>query len=213
MRGPWNNRSGGLPITLPKSFNKDYPAGITSQKRRITSMRTESNSERRPLNRAKIMVVDDDPDLRQALSLRLRANNFDTVNVCDGYSAIAMAQKEKPHLIILDLGLPAGDGFAVLKNLQQYPALSVIPVIVLTARDPEGNEKRTLESGAVAFFQKPADNEELLGVIRARIFKEKESLCMSTAGGRCPVPACSTSAAGNHAMCRALPSDCSDFCA
>jgi DNA-binding response OmpR family regulator len=130
-------------------------------------MRTESCSEGLPMNRAKIMVVDDDADLRHALSLRLRANNFDTVNVCDGYSAIAMAQKERPQLIILDLGLPAGDGFAVLKNLQKYPALSAIPVIVLTARDPEGNEKRTLESGAVAFFQKPADNEELLGVIRA----------------------------------------------
>jgi DNA-binding response OmpR family regulator len=132
-------------------------------------MRTATNNDGPPMNRAKIMVVDDDPDLRQALSLRLRANNFETVNVCDGYSAIAMAQKEKPHLIILDLGLPAGDGFAVLKNLQQYPALSVIPVIVLTARDPEGNEKRTLDSGAVAFFQKPADNEELLGVIRASL--------------------------------------------
>ncbi len=132
-------------------------------------MRTDSHSEGKPMNRAKIMVVDDDPDLRQALSLRLRANNFDTVNVCDGYSAIAMAQKEHPQLIILDLGLPAGDGFAVLKNLQQYPALSDIPVIVLTARDPEGNEKRTLESGAVAFFQKPADNEELLAVIRASL--------------------------------------------
>ncbi len=132
-------------------------------------MRTESYTDGPPTNRAKIMVVDDDTDLRQALSLRLRANNFDTVNVCDGYSAIAMAQKEKPHLIILDLGLPAGDGFAVLKNLQQYPALSDIPVIVLTARDPESNEKRTLEAGAVAFFQKPADNEELLGVIRASL--------------------------------------------
>ena len=63
------------------------------------------------------MVVDDDPDLRQALSLRLRANNFDTVNVCDGYSAIAMAQKEKPHLIILDLGLPAGDGYCGVEKL------------------------------------------------------------------------------------------------
>jgi DNA-binding response OmpR family regulator len=132
-------------------------------------MQTDSYNPGQPMNRAKIMVVDDDPDLRQALSLRLRANNFDTVNVCDGYSAIAMAQKEHPHLIILDLGLPAGDGFSVLKNLQDYPALAVIPVIVLTARDPEGNEKRTLDSGAIAFFQKPADNEELLGVIRASL--------------------------------------------
>lgn len=130
-------------------------------------MRTESCGKEPPRNRAKIMVVDDDPDLRHALSLRLRANYFETVNVCDGYSAIAMAQKEHPQLIILDLGLPAGDGFAVLKNLQEYPALSGIPVIVLTARDPEANEKRTLELGTVAFFQKPADNEELLGVIRS----------------------------------------------
>ena len=130
-------------------------------------MLTESSSGGQRVNRAKIMVVDDDPDLRHALSLRLRANNYDTVNVCDGYSAIAMAQKERPHLIILDLGLPSGDGFAVLKHLQEYPALSTVPVIVLTARDPEAHEKRTLESGAVAFFQKPADNEELLSTIRA----------------------------------------------
>jgi DNA-binding response OmpR family regulator len=132
-------------------------------------MSSDNHSEGRPMNRAKIMIVDDDPDLRQALSLRLRANHYDTVNVCDGYSAIAMAQKEKPHLIILDLGLPAGDGFAVLKNLQDYPTLSMIPVIVLTARDPDGNAKRTLTSGAVAYFQKPADNEKLLGAIRASL--------------------------------------------
>jgi DNA-binding response OmpR family regulator len=132
-------------------------------------MPTDAYNEGLPLKRAKIMVVDDDSDLRQGLSLRLRANQFDTVNACDGYSAIALAQKEKPHLIILDLGLPAGDGFVVLKNLQQHPILSGIPVIVLSARDPEGNEKRTLEAGAVAFFQKPADNEELLGVIRASL--------------------------------------------
>jgi DNA-binding response OmpR family regulator len=129
-------------------------------------MHTKSNEEQR-MNRSKIMVVDDDLDLVQALSLRLRANSFDTVNVCDGLSAIAMAQTENPHLIILDLGLPAGDGFVVLNNLRGYPTLASIPVIVLTARDPETHEKRTLESGAVAFFQKPADNEELLSVIRA----------------------------------------------
>ena len=134
-------------------------------------MRSENYNEGQSMTRAKIMVVDDDPDLRQALSVRLRANHFETLTVCDGYSAIAMAQQEHPHLIILDLGLPAGDGFTVLKNLQQYPALAGIPVIVLTARDPDAFEKRTLESGAMAFFQKPADNEELLAVIRASLQK------------------------------------------
>src|SRR5260370_19955942 len=102
------------------------------------------------MKRAKIMVVDDDPDLRQDLTLRLRANHFETLNVCDGYSAIAMAQKERPHLIILDLGLPAGDGFAVLENLQQFPALSSIPVIVLTAPPREANRKPTIASGRLA---------------------------------------------------------------
>jgi DNA-binding response OmpR family regulator len=118
---------------------------------------------------AKILIVDDDPDLRQALRLRLRANQFETVHACDGYSAIAQAYKEHPNLIILDLGLPAGDGFVVLDRLQKDDKLSTIPVIVLTARDPQSSERRALDAGAAAFFQKPADNTELLDVIRATL--------------------------------------------
>jgi len=121
------------------------------------------------MNRAKIMIVDDDPELRTALKVRLRANHYDTVSACDGYSAIAMAQKEHPNLILLDLGLPAGDGYVVLKRLQDSDNLSHIPVIVLTARDPQANEDRSLEAGAAAFFQKPADNHELLEVIQATL--------------------------------------------
>lgn len=85
----------------------------------------------------KILIVDDDPDLRIALKLRLRANDYDTINAVDGYSAITQAHKQKPDLIILDLGLPAGDGFVVLDRLHRNPELADIPVIVLTARDPE----------------------------------------------------------------------------
>lgn len=118
---------------------------------------------------AKIMIVDDDPDLRQALRLRLRANKYETVNAVDGYSAIALAYKEHPDLIILDLGLPAGDGFVVLDRLQRDDKLSTIPVIILTARDPQSSERRALHAGAAAFFQKPADNAELLEVIRASL--------------------------------------------
>jgi len=117
----------------------------------------------------KILIVDDDPDLCQALRLRLRANRFDTVHARDGYSAIAQAYKERPQLIILDLGLPAGDGFVVLDRLQKDDKLCNIPVVVLTARDPQSSEQRALQAGAAAFFQKPADNAELLGVIRATL--------------------------------------------
>jgi DNA-binding response OmpR family regulator len=120
---------------------------------------------------SKILIVDDDPDLRQALRLRLRANHYETVHAVDGYSAIAQAYKEQPNLIILDLGLPAGDGFIVLDRLQKDDKLSSIPVIVLTARDAASSEQRALEAGAAAFFQKPADNAELLDVIRATLPK------------------------------------------
>ena len=117
----------------------------------------------------KILIVDDDADLRQALRLRLRSNHYETVNAADGYSAIAQAYKERPDLIILDLGLPAGDGYVVLERLQNDDKLSTIPVVVLTARDPQSSEQRALRAGATAFFQKPADNGELLEVIRATL--------------------------------------------
>jgi two-component system, OmpR family, KDP operon response regulator KdpE len=119
--------------------------------------------------RHKILVVDDDPDLVRALRLRLRANDYDIATASDGYAAIATAQKERPDLIVLDLGLPVGDGFVVLDRLQKSDILSGVPVIVLSARDPETNEARALKAGAAAFFQKPADNDELLNVIRVSL--------------------------------------------
>ena len=119
--------------------------------------------------RPKILVVDDAPDLLRAMRLRLRANNYDVSTASDGYAAIASAQKEHPALIILDLGLPVGDGFVVLDRLQNSDSLSSIPVIVLSARDPQMNEERALKAGASAFLQKPADNDELLNVIQVNL--------------------------------------------
>ena len=118
------------------------------------------------MDKPKILIVDDDSNLRRALKIRLRANHYETVQASDGYSAIAVAQKEQPNLIILDLGLPAGDGFVVLERLRDSDTLSNIPVIVLTARDPQSNKQQTLQAGATAFFQKPVDNGELLAMIR-----------------------------------------------
>ena len=119
------------------------------------------------MDKAKILIVDDDPNLRLALNLRFRANNYETAYATDGFAAIAMAQKEKPDVIILDVGLPAGDGFVVLHRLQQSAALSWIPVIVLTARDPQTTREKIMKAGAIAFFQKPADNGQLMTAVRA----------------------------------------------
>ena len=123
----------------------------------------------------KILVVDDDANLVQALRLRLLANNYDIAVACDGYAAVATAQKERPDLILLDLGLPAGDGFVVLERLRHRANLTGVPVIILSARDPEGSEERALLAGATAYFQKPADNDELLQVIRASLPSQAQS--------------------------------------
>jgi two-component system KDP operon response regulator KdpE len=120
----------------------------------------------------KILIIEDDPDVRLGYHIRLAANDYETFFAADGVASIAQANKHRPDLIILDLGLPAGDGFVVLDRLRAMPHLAVIPVIVVSARDPLANRVRALEAGARAFLQKPVDNTKLL---------ELMSECLGTA--------------------------------
>ncbi|SRR5258708_6026725 len=118
------------------------------------------------MSNKKILIVDDDPDVRQGMHVRLKANHYDTFFAADALSAVSEARKHQPDLVILDLGLPAGDGFIVLERFRANTYLSVIPVIVVSARDVHTNQERALKAGARAFLQKPVDNAELLAVIR-----------------------------------------------
>jgi DNA-binding response OmpR family regulator len=118
------------------------------------------------MSQKKILVVDDDPEMRLALQLRLTANHYDVIFAADGVASIAEARKHVPDLMILDLGLPAGDGFSVLERLKANESLSSIPVIVLSGRDRVGNWDRALKAGAKTFLQKPVANDKLLAVIR-----------------------------------------------
>src|SRR6202140_2224503 len=113
-----------------------------------------------------ILIVDDDPDVRLGLHVRLKANHYNVIFAADGMAGIAEARKPKPDLIILDIGLPAGDGFSVMERLKANDSLSLIPVIVVSARDRNANLDRSLKAGAKAFLQKPVDNAHLLSVIR-----------------------------------------------
>jgi CheY-like chemotaxis protein len=114
----------------------------------------------------KILIVDDNADIRLGMHLRLKANQYETFFAADAFAAVAEARKHRPDLVLLDLGLPAGDGFIVMERLKQVPFLAVIPVIVVSARDGLGNQKRAYEAGAKAFLQKPVNDDELLAVIR-----------------------------------------------
>jgi DNA-binding response OmpR family regulator len=118
------------------------------------------------VSQAGILVVDDDADIRQALQLRLCANGYDVHCAEDGIGAISEARKHTPDLIVLDLGLPAGDGFEVLDTLKANLNLSSIPVIVLSGRDRKANEERVLNAGGRAFLQKPVQTNEFLALVR-----------------------------------------------
>ena len=123
------------------------------------------------MERNKILIIDDDTDMRRGLNIRLRASNYDTAFAADAIMALSIAKKEAPDLILLDLGLPGGDGFMVLERMKNIATLACTPVIVLSARDPHANEERALKAGAEAYFQKPVDNELLLNAIQKALVR------------------------------------------
>jgi CheY-like chemotaxis protein len=113
----------------------------------------------------KILIVDDDQDHLLALAIILKARGYIVVAAMDAVSAISTARKEKPDLVLLDLSLPAGDGFVVMERLKRMIPLAAIPVVILTARD-QGCEERALSAGATAFLQKPVENDLLLATVQ-----------------------------------------------
>ena len=113
-----------------------------------------------------LLVVEDNAALRKGLSIRLRANGYEVLFAEDAISATAALVTERPDLVLLDLGLPAGDGFVVMERLHKNDRLSNIPVIVLTGRELSGNRDRALRAGATAFFQKPVEDGALLFAIQ-----------------------------------------------
>jgi DNA-binding response OmpR family regulator len=131
------------------------------------------------MSNKKILVVEDDADVRLGYQILLKAKGYDTFFAADGMGAISEGRKVQPDLIVLDLGLPAGDGFVVLERLRSNLQLSMTPVIVISGRDIKANKERALKAGARAFLQKPWDDAELLATI-ARLLGQP-ALSMSQA--------------------------------
>lgn len=117
------------------------------------------------MSNRKVLIIEDDADVRLGYHVFLKAHHYDTFFAADALSSVSEARKHQPDVIILDLGLPAGDGFVVLDRLQANPYLAVIPVIVVSARDIHANKERALRAGAKAYLQKPWNDEELLSLI------------------------------------------------
>lgn len=113
-----------------------------------------------------ILLIEDDLNVFHGLQRRLKASGYDTCYAPDAVASISQARQHRPSLILLDLGLPAGDGFVVMERLKQFADLSLIPIVVLSGRDRAANEIRSLRAGAAAYLQKPVSADHLLETIR-----------------------------------------------
>jgi CheY-like chemotaxis protein len=118
----------------------------------------------------KVLVVEDDGDVQRGLAVWLRGSGFNTASARDAIEAVAVAKKEQPDVIVLDIGLPAGDGVVVMDRLKNISELAHIPVIIITARDANQALPAARKAGARAFLRKPVDGDDLLYSI-ARVLK------------------------------------------
>ncbi len=113
---------------------------------------------------SKILIVDDDPQIRDILQIALGQAEFDVVQASDGAMAVALAARERPDLIVLDIGLPEMDGLAVCRELRKS---SEVPILFLTARGDEIDRVVGFEMGADDYVAKPFSPRELVARARA----------------------------------------------
>lgn len=115
---------------------------------------------------ARVLIIDDEWTIQQALQARLLAHGFEVLMACDGPSGIEAARKQHPDVILLDLRMPDMDGFEVLQHLRASPEAASIPVIFLTANVQDTVKQKALSAGASGFLPKPYEPTVVLEAIR-----------------------------------------------
>ncbi len=116
---------------------------------------------------AKIVVADDDADIRDLVVFKLTQSGHDVVPVGDGAAAVAACRDEVPDLAVLDVMMPGMTGFDACRELRADPALAGIPVILLTARAQEADIERGFDVGADDYVVKPFSPRELASRVEA----------------------------------------------
>lgn len=110
----------------------------------------------------RVLVVDDDPLIRELLRTLLDLEEFEIIEAWDGTQALAQAREHNPDLVLLDVSMPGVDGFDVCAQLRADPDLADVGVVLLTARATQHDRERGMEAGADAYLTKPFSALQLL---------------------------------------------------
>ncbi len=120
---------------------------------------------------ARILVVDDDPAIRRALSAELGAAGYEVLEAADGAEAFRLFEETEPDLVLTDLAMPVADGFDLVRRVRRAGA---IPIVVLSVRGSEADKVRALDLGADDYVVKPFSVPELLARVRAQLRRHAE---------------------------------------
>ena len=126
----------------------------------------------------KILVIDDNEIILKTTSMKLQSAGYQVFTALDGSEGVAAVRKEKPDLVLLDISFPpdvgtvAWDGFRIMEWLHRVDETKKIPIIIISGVVEEKNKQRATDSGAIAFFPKPVNFDEMLKVIRATLAGE-----------------------------------------
>lgn len=122
-----------------------------------------------------ILIVEDDKNILLTLSARLRAEGHEVATAQDALMAMSVATKSRPDLALLDISIPGGNGFKVAERLQGNTLTTGLPVIFITASRRTGLLEQASAVGAVAFFEKPYDVEELMAAVNLALVSRSPS--------------------------------------
>lgn len=120
----------------------------------------------------KILLIEDEPEFRMALHMRLEANGYEVIEAEDGVAGLDMARNQNPDLILLDIMLPKMDGYKVARLLKFDAKYRDIPIIMLTARSQQSDKETGMSVGGDAYLTKPYKPREMLDAV-ARLLAEK----------------------------------------
>src|SRR6202453_3654779 len=119
--------------------------------------------------KARVLVVEDDKDISLGIRTVLGRNGFDVMSSADGKDGLRVFHDSRPDLVVLDIGLPALDGWAVLERIRD---MSDVPVLILTAHGQEADKVRGLRGGADDYLTKPFGNAEFIARVQALLRRQ-----------------------------------------